>query len=160
MVKVTLISLKLSSSINPCTESLCMQLDIFRLSRSRRHVDFERQRSSCRIPFSLNSAQFSANGAGAFASTPLLGITATSDPDDLRTSGKPSKTCDACQRFHKRDSTRYRHHRIPPPPSTFQTIVFCSHLICLWYSSPSCIDTVLDGVSGTREPVELSDVTR
>lgn len=28
-------------------------------------------------------------------------------------------TCDACQRFQKKDSSRYRLHRIPPPPSIF-----------------------------------------
>ena len=32
------------------------------------------------------------------------------------------QTCDACQRFQKRDSTRYRHHRIPPPPSIFLVV--------------------------------------
>lgn len=32
------------------------------------------------------------------------------------------QSCEACQRFQKRDSTRYRHHRIPPPPSIFLVI--------------------------------------
>lgn len=32
------------------------------------------------------------------------------------------QSCDACQRFQKRDSTRYRHHRIPPPPSIFLVV--------------------------------------
>jgi len=71
---------------------------------------------------------------------------------------KTVETCDACQRFQRRDPTRYRHHRIPPPPSVFLVVGMdligplpCSH-------GKTYILNLIDYLSGWVESIALCDI--
>lgn len=68
------------------------------------------------------------------------------------------QSCDACQRFQKKDPTRYRHHRIPPPPSIFLVVGMDIVGPLPPSHGKSYILSLIDYLSGWVESIALSDI--
>ena len=68
------------------------------------------------------------------------------------------QSCDACQRFQKKDPTRYRHHRIPPPPSIFLVVGMDIVGPLTKSHGKSYILSLIDYLSGWVESIALSDI--
>ncbi len=68
------------------------------------------------------------------------------------------QSCDACQRFQKKDPTRYRHHRIPPPPSIFLVIGMDIVGPLPMSHGKMYILSLIDYLSGWVESIALSNI--
>lgn len=68
------------------------------------------------------------------------------------------QTCDACQKFQKRESTQYRYHRIPPPPSVFVSVGMDLVGKLTPSNGKAYILNLIDYLSGWAESIPMNEI--